>query len=519
MKPALKMKIAAILLPGMSLMAQDVDQDTTIPDEPDSPAPINETTESETVLLRQTMDGTQYAADITLMEGVTPLFPLRKQLTPWDPFAPTPTPVNQPKIDPLLPDPLEILMRPIRNSEAWTQDNLGISWNIYYTLLYQYASRTVLNPNTNEYYGRNAGTGRLDLGINWDIFDIPDVAHGQIGLLMRNGVVIGQPDTYRAGNAVGSIPVSPDALYWGDQTSLCLAYWQQGFCNDQLVITAGKIHPNQYLALSRIANDESTQFISGVFDGLNTLGPSLGNYAPGVALQFVPDDGFYFNAVLLDAQGGPNTGFNTVGNGSWWMGGQLGFVPRFKNTNGDELIGNWAVMFAATNYGVVESNNGQPLTALAPGLNPPPAPVQPINTQFALNPIILGAGVQPSSDAEGHGFGLLIEQQITPEITVLAEYGLSSPDLSTIQEAVNLVAAHTSPFGRDDDMIGVGLNWSVPSSMYITDRREEIFMEMFYRLQITASMQLTPDLQILFRPSTGESKPIAIFGLRLRTQF
>ena len=521
MKTLLPTGLALMLIPGMLATAQDSpesgDTNTTIPDEPDTSAPIDQTAEQETTLLKQTMEGTQFAADITLMDGVSPLFPVREKPTSWNPFAPTPTPVNQPDIDPLLPDPLEIFMRPIRNSEAWTQDNLGLSWNIYYTLLYQYASRTVQETGSNEYYGRSAGTGRLDLGLNWDIFDVPDVAHGQIGLLMRNGVVIGQPTSYQAGNAIGSIPVSPDALYWGDATSLCLAYWQQGFCNDQFVITAGKIHPNQYMALSRIANDESTQFISGVFDGLNTLGPSLGNYAPGVAIQFVPAEGFYFNAVLLDAQGGPNVGFNSVGNGNWWAGGQFGFVPKFKTSDGDELVGNWAVMFAATNFGVYESNNGSLLTALGPGVTPPVQPI-PVNNQ-KFNSILLGAGVQSGADAEGHGFGILLEQQLTSDISVLAEYGLSTSDLSPIQEAVNLVAAHTNPFDRKNDMIGIGLNWSVPSSLYKTDHREEIFMEMFYRIQITASMQLTPDLQILFRPSTGDSRPIAIFGLRLRTQF
>lgn len=524
MKTILSTTFIVLLLGAMPCLAQDQEKpkpdgsSTDFPDEPDSSAPINETSEKESRLLSQTLGGTQFAADVTLMEGVDPLFPFRKKPTAWDPFAPRPLPVNHDKMKPLLPDPLEIFMRPIRNSEAWTQDNLGLSWNIYYTLLYQYATRTVRKqppPDPNEYYGRSAGTGRLDLNLNWNIFDVPDIAHGQIGVLMRSGVVIGQPGDYQAGAAIGSIPVNPDALYWGNNTSLCLAYWQQGFGNDNFVITAGKIHPNQYIALSRIANDESTQFISGVFDGLNTLGPNLGNYAPGIAMQWVPAGGFYCNGVIVDAQGGPNTGFNSVGNGNWWMAGQIGWVPKFKNANGDELVGNWAVFAALTNYGVVDSKSLS-LTALAPGVIPPPQPV--VQTQFIGNSLTLGPGVQ-AGEADGYGFGLMIEQQITPEISVLAEYGLSNNDLSPVREAMNLVAGFTSPFGRNDDMIGVGLNWTVPSDLYKNSRREEVMMEMFYRVQITASMQLSPDVQILFRPATGEDRPVAVFGVRLRTQF
>lgn len=522
MNTLFQVSLAILLFGALPCQAQDEpkksESGTEFPDEPDSPAPADQTTEKESILVDQTMGATQYAADITLMEGVPPFIPFREKVTAWDPFAPTPLPVNSPNMKPLLPDPLEIFMRPLRNSEAWTQDNLGLSWNIYYTLLYQYATRTVTQPppNSNEYYGRNAGTGRLDLGLNWNIFDVPDVAHGQFGLLMRNGVVIGQPETYNSSSAIGSIPVNTDALYWGDQTSLCLAYWQQGFCNDRFVITAGKIHPNQYLALSRIANDESRQFISGVFDGLNTLGVSLGNYAPGIAIQFVPTEGFYVNAVALDATGGPNESFK-LGDGSWWFGWQAGWVPKFKNADGDELVGNWAFMFAATNYGV--DSSGSLLAALPPGAPPPP-----LSTTLALSSIGFGAGAGiVQGDTNGYGFGLMLEQQVTPEISILAQYGLSSPELSPIQEAINLVAAHNSPFGRDDDMIGIGLNWSVPTTLFnepgLTPRREELFMEMFYRIQITGSMELTPDVQILFRPSEGESRPIAVFGLRLRTQF
>ena len=497
MKTLFSASLALLLFGTLPCFAQEkpkgTESSTDFPDEPDSPDPVDQTTEKESSLVTQTMGGTQYAADITLMEGVPPFIPFRKEVTAWDPFAPTPLPVNSPKMKPLLPDPLEIFMRPLRNTEAWTQENLGLSWNIYYTLLYQYATRTVRQPppNQNEYYGRSAGTGRLDLGVNWNIFDVPDVAHGQIGILMRNGVVMGQPESYRAGAAVGSLPVSPDALYWGDNTSLCLAYWQQGFYNDRFVITAGKIHPNQYIALSRIANDESRQFISGAFDGLGTLGPSLGTYAPGIAIQLVPVEGAYMNAVAIDATGGPNESFK-LGDGSWWAAVQTGWVPKFKNANDEELVGNWALMIAATNYGVE-----------AAGL----------------------VGYQTLDDNNGLGFGVMIEQQVTPEISILAEYGLSNSVLSPIQETASIVAAHLSPFGRDDDMIGVGLNWSVPTVLfndpksYPSPRREELFMEMFYRIQITGSMELTPDLQIVLRPATGDSDPIAIFGLRLRTQF
>ena len=444
------------------------------------------------------------------MDGIKPLLPFQTSPTSWQPFQVQPAPIGQQDSDPVFGDPLEPLLRPIRNTQLWTQENAGITWNIYYTLLYQTATRTVENPNTNSPYGRSSGTGRLDLGLNWSIFDEPYLGHGQVGLLMRSGVIIGQPNTYQTAQAVGSIPISPNALGWGNDTSLCLAYWQQGLFDDRVVVTAGKIHPNQYIALSRSANDESKQFISGVFDGLNTLGTSLGNYAPGVSLQLIPREDMYINAVVIDAEGGPNTGFQTVGNGSWWAAGQIGFVPEFKTSSGEILKGNWAVMFASTNYGVVDAgqNLGGPF---------PPNAQQ--NLPVSYNPLILGGNLTTSNEENGYGYGVMLEQDLPMGFRFMAEYGLSNSNLSPVEQAMNLVVNISNPFGRSNDLVGIGLNWSKPTSEYKNSHREETFMEIFYRLQLTDSMQLTPDLQVVFTPATGDEEPIVLFGLRLRTQF
>ena len=471
-------------------VAQDADESAppltpaVFPDQPDDSRPAGENDGSERNVLRESMAGAQYAADITLMTGIRPLFPLPEKTTDLNPWAPTPNPLNQSSPDALLGDPLEPLMRPIRNTEQWTQDNLGLTWNIYYTLLYQGATRTVTDPATGSDYGRNAGVGRLDLGFNWNIFDEPDVGHGQIGFLMRSGVVIGQPASYRMQTAIGSQPIGSDSLYWGNQTSLCLLYWQQGFLDDRIAFTVGKIHPNQYIMLSRIANDESRQFIGGPFDGLNTLGGSLGNYAPGMALQVVPMDGLYINAVVLDAAGGPNLGFDTIGDGNWWAAAQLGVVPEFDLANGQKLTGNWAVCLAGTNYGIVPTANG-----------------------FA------------NGDANGLGFGVMIEQQITRDLECMVQYGLSDAKLSPTEQTLNMVVSCLRPFDRKNDMAGIGLSWVKPSSIPTDSPREEVFMEMFYRIQLTNSIQLTPDFQVLLQPRNGSSSPVCVFGLRLRTQF
>ena len=394
--------------------------------------------------------------------------------------VPAPTPAGDVStMDPLWEDPLKGLLKPLNDGEAWTEENLHISWDIYFTLLYQSATRTIEDPSTGSPYSRDAGTGRLDLGFNWTAFETPG-ARGEFHFLARSGGIIGQDASYNVGDAIGSMPVGPDALYWGENTSLCLAYWQQSFMNDDLIFTAGKVQPNQYISLSQVANDETQQFISGTFDGLDSLGSGLGTYAPGVAVQ-ASNEWVYFNAIVIDAQGGANTGFGTIDEGKWWAAAQLGYSPK---ANANELKTNLAVILAGTNYGL-EANSAD----VAQG------------------------------DNTGYGFGVMFEQEIAPSVGLLLEYGSSQAPLSTIEQIANIAVGVREPFGRRNDYFGVALSWSKPTSAYSPQRREEQMLETFYRIQLTESLQLTPDLQVLFQPATGDPDPVVIFGLRLRMQF
>ena len=394
--------------------------------------------------------------------------------------VPNPEPESEPTNGALFGDPLKPILAPLRDGAEWTKENLGLSWNIYSTLLYQHATRTVTDPSTGSSYSRDAGTGRLDLGFNWKAFETP-AAEGSFGFLARAGRIIGEDATYNVSNATGSSPLGPNALNWGNDASLCLAYWEQGFMNNDLIFTAGKVHPNQYISLSHVANDESKQFISGTFDGLDSLGGGLGTYAPGVAVQ-AKNEFVYFNAIIIDAKGGPNTGFGTVGDGKWWAAAQFGYSPQFIDEQ--DFKTNWAVMVAGTNWGLETSGSG-----LANG------------------------------DATGYGFGVMFEQQIGPSVGLLLEYGASENALSSIEQIANIAVGITNPFGRPSDYFGTALSWSKPSGAFSPERREEIFLETFYRIQLTSSWELTPDIQVLFQPATGDPDPIVIFGLRMRTQF
>ena len=62
-------------------------------------------------------------------------------------------------------------------------------------------------------------------------------------------------------------------------------------------------------------------------------------------------------------------------------------------------------------------------------------------------------------------------------------------------------------------------NWSKPSDL-LPDQRSQSLVEAFYRIQLTDSMQLTPDIQVVFDPSTrSDTDSVVVIGLRLTTDF
>ncbi len=70
-------------------------------------------------------------------------------------------------------------------------------------------------------------------------------------------------------------------------------------------------------------------------------------------------------------------------------------------------------------------------------------------------------------------------------------------------------------FGRD--VIGVATSWGSPPDK---TARNQMTSELFYRLQVTQNLVLTPDVQIFYKPSFNLNKDwITVIGLRFRLVF
>lgn len=430
----------------------------------------------------------QFLSNIATLRNSPTLLPFHAPDTTFDFNKPQPVPLNRSDIDPVFGSPFSPIMTPIRNLEAYLGDTLGMNFGIYYTLLYQHVTNGVANTP------RNQGTGRLDVNLVWNLWEYPvvgrkdeaAVGHGLLGILVRQGNQIGVPNDMETSMAAGSFQ-GLNSLYtgqFGGAATLNLLYYQQGFFNDRAVVSVGKIHPNQYIGLNFWANDESRQFLAGPFDGIQPLGSSQGGYSLGVALQLIPSDSIFINAVATDALGSPETMFSTVDEGFLWTSVEAGLLlPGFV----DEFGG-------PTALSVIWS--GQNLDAFSTGPN--------------------------YERTWSNALALQVQGHLSEQVGYWAQGGIAEPDMSSTSAQFSCGIGIEEPLGRRGDLFGVAYNWSKPSDNLqgISQSGSQSLVEMFYRIQLTGSLQLSPDIQIVVDGSLpGANNYAVVFGLRLTTDF
>ncbi len=351
------------------------------------------------------------------------------------------------------------VLKPWKDLEHELYQEHKVALNIFYTLIYQYASAVTREP-------RDLLSGRFDLAMNWELLHIPNVGHSQFQFLLRSGQVIGHNRNTALGRNAGVIS-GINNLRDEEADTFNIVSWTQGLFDDRAAIVIGKIHPNQYIDLSPVANDESKQFIGGPFDGTQTI-PNLGNYTPGVAVLIHPNDEFYTHTVLSDTLGSPQTGVRSVLDGFFTVSNELGWTPQFN----DDLKGQ---------FRIINSHSSNRLT-------------------------------------EGYGFALSADMTYKERFIPFVRWGRNfATNIAPFKEQFSAGFGIMKPFGRGGDMFGAAVAWSRSNNPSV---RQETMLEVFYRIQVTDMLELTPDLQFVFNPGAQPASDLVVItSLRLRFKF
>jgi porin len=120
----------------------------------------------------------------------------------------------------------------------------------------------------------------------------------------------------------------------------------------------------------------------------------------------------------------------------------------------------------------------------------------------------LGSGV-------GGGFGF--EHELRSGWTPFGRFGFASNKGTSIKQVEELGLDQVKPFGRRGDLFGISLSHSEPTS---GSKHHESVLEIFYRLRLTKSVDMGPDLEISNHPTYAtKTYTTTLLGMRLRVIF
>ena len=365
--------------------------------------------------------------------------------------------------DPLIhPDPVAPILRPVDAIVDHSIQSLRMKFGATYTFLTQYAT------STPDGVRHDQTSGRLDFTGAWRVYDHESTA-GSISLLIRSGTNIGISQQFNLSDLLGS-GLYLNCLQGGgpqEPITVNILYWRQDFLAKRLSFYAGKIHPNEYVTLSMFNNDERTQFLNGTNDG-NDAVASDGTYAGGGAVEFQATKHIFVHSVAVDTEGSQQSDIATLADRKYaeavevgWTSGSLGGKYRLYRA---------------------------------------------------------GVWRDDTKDrGSGHGGGFEFDHELSDGWTPFGRFAFGTRTGTAIKDEYELGLAQVHPFGRRGDMFGSSFAYSESNA---PAKHHESVFESFYRLRLTQSVELGPDIEVSIHPTyAARAYTTTLLGARMRIIF
>jgi len=372
-------------------------------------------------------------------------------------------------------------------------ENKGLEISLSATQVYQQDARGGLSTRNKS--GRYEGS--YDLELNADMQKLLGIEGGSVYMLTEGSWSNGISD-----NSVGSIfGVNGDAA--GDEAIVVTQLWyQQWFGEETFAIRLGKIDltggfechgcPVSFDG-NRFANDETSQFLNNALINNPTI--PFPDEGLGAILYWNPIDWWYASFGIADAQADRReTGFDTAFHGEDFYISmfETGITPQFESANGPlqgaYRIGVWYDPQSKERF---ESGN-----------------IKRDDTGFYVS---LDQTLIKENNAEDDTQGL----------GAFARYGYADKSVNEIARFISGGMQYQGLFeDRDDDVIAVGIGYGKVSDDSDPSVDAETVYEVYYNIQITKWLYLTPDVQYIQNPAgAGNPGDAIVVGLRAQMSF
>ena len=318
----------------------------------------------------------------------------------------------------------------------------------------------------------------FDLKSKWAVFDAPDA--GTAGWISsqveaKNGLE-SAGNTQSAKSNLGTV-TDPTGI-WSEVNGFRVPElaWQQSARRGEIVLVAGMVSQRNYIDGNAYADSGRSMFMNSALIHSEVL--PLAQYNFGLNLQWQPVDEWYAmaGASMGNAKAG-NAPWTDYSGENWSLPGEIGYAPR-------------------------------DLFDLGPGVYR----IQPFAAEV--------------NGATGGGLCFDLQQQLGSQSPLgwFGRFGFGGKKVSngaSAQAGTGFVVQ--GPFKHmllqrtSNDLLGVGFVWSQPSSTTKTVYHEnEYVLETVYALQLTPTIKIQPDFQMIWDPAFHRDTDQAmVFQLQL----
>lgn len=344
---------------------------------------------------------------------------------------------------------------------------------------------------------------------------------GKMGLWPGGTFIInGEPKWGNGINSkVGSLmPVNMDAIkptYGMDDCTMTLSefYYQQVLFDGKLVILAGKLDGARAFDQNVFANDERTQFMNVAFRNSAMIGTFVPYTTLGVGVVVNPVDWWSIRTAVTDSDGASyRTGFDTAFHGhvNTSLVHEWDFTIKPFGKEGHQRVG-----FIWTNKDFDHLQPYTPFKQLGPVLTKLLPPVL-MNKMMPLIP-------KPSSEDNVmiyYNFDqYFIQKEDDPQqgIGLFGRFAWARQDVNA---ACHLYSVGVGGKGmvpqRPRDTYGVGYYFLDLSNRMPAPYEKEQGIEMYYNVEVTPWLHISPDIQIIMDPGGQHGDTSFVYGLRMQ---
>lgn len=287
--------------------------------------------------------------------------------------------------------------------------------------------------------------------------------------------------------------VNKDAIN-EEHVSVAEILYEQGLFENKAILTFGKLDPSAYFDNNKVANDETTQFISNIFRNNPTI--EFPDNTVAVRAAVLPIDWLELNYGVFDG----NSDWDNIGD-NLFHAGEVTFKANFAGLEGNYRVYGW----------------------------------------YSKARHIEWLDAEKQKEAL-YGLGLSFDQKLCGEMTAFARYGWVdprryNPDLTASGE-LNYSLEHSwstgleiqgKPWHRDNDVLALAVGQVIPSDDYKKAFEPELnakvegHLEAYYNIHINDHLAVSPDIQYIWNPFgkdiAEDTNGIFVGGVRAQVDF